>query len=686
LAAVCPARADDSIVTAGIPGAQRSPVGVVDPADSLHAVIVYENLGSNGISCGFSVTLNGGQSFTRGVMTRAGSAFGEFPSVQMLDGGTALMTCNYLDAMGVNTAITGYLLQKGANTLSAPIDIVSGSFAGPQAFTGGGLSKNYGFNNGLAKVAALSYFAFTVADGSSSLLSKTSTDGGLTWSAPALIAGNLGVAYRPASAFNSSGGYLAYVNSTATGAFLVGSWGRFNPNGSLIFGSPTIVRPITLPTGGAYPGFPFDASNRPTVVPVGSTNWVVGYTDQDTANGFSVKAILSTNWGPFGNPVIINDGRLGPTRSAFFADFSLNKNGDIKTVFLDNRLGVVGNLLNVWGSLSSDGVSWGPNFQENTLSIDPNGLGNGGLNLGSGISVDATGSTFGRKYWPLSLDLDFSHVYTDGPRTGIPAFGATAPLTRMANLRSFTFGLDTSPPAWNTVTVFATVINAGAATATGVSIAPLTAIPATFAYQTTDPLTNQVTGMPNTPVDIPAGMSQSFVLAFTPTAAFLPTDVALNVAGANTAQVGTIFGVNTLVLAASTTPVPDIVALVGTTTNDGTVHIPGAGQSAAFVLAAVNLGASGPITISANTGGANLPLQINVCQTNPATSQCINPVVPAPSVTLQINNGQTPTFAFFVTATGPIAFSPAVNRIFVSAIDATQVLRGSSGVAVTTSQ
>jgi hypothetical protein len=59
---------------------------------------------------------------------------------------------------------------------------------------------------------------------------------------------------------------------------------------------------------------------------------------------------------------------------------------------------------------------------------------------------------------------------------------------------------------------FATVINTGQAMATSCSIAPLTNVPATFIYQTTDPATNQVIGFPNTPADIAAGAAQSFVL------------------------------------------------------------------------------------------------------------------------------------------------------------------------------
>ena len=58
----------------------------------------------------------------------------------------------------------------------------------------------------------------------------------------------------------------------------------------------------------------------------------------------------------------------------------------------------------------------------------------------------------------------------------------------------------------------------GSGNSRGCSIAPLTSVPASFAFQTTNTATNQVTGFPNAAVDIAAGAAQSFVLALTPTA------------------------------------------------------------------------------------------------------------------------------------------------------------------------
>src|SRR5262249_4113179 len=127
----------------------------------------------------------------------------------------------------------------------------------------------------------------------------------------------------------------------------------------------------------------------------------------------------------------------------------------------------------------------------------------------------------------------------------------------------------------NIATAFATIINTASNTATGCAISPITGISATFTFQTTDPATQQVTGTSNTPVDIPAGAAQSFVLALTATTSFAPTDVQLSFHCANTDPAPIIPGLNTLLFSASSTPTPDIMALAATLTGDGTVNVPG---------------------------------------------------------------------------------------------------------------
>ena len=232
-----------------------------------------------------------------------------------------------------------------------------------------------------------------------------------------------------------------------------------------------------------------------------------------------------------------------------------------------------------------------------------------------------------------------------------------------------------------TATAFATIINTSSATATACGLALLTSLPATFSYQTTNPATNQVTGSPNTPVNIAAGATQSYVFALIPSAPIAPTDVQLGFDCTNINPASIIPGLNTLLFSASNTPVPDIVALVATLTNDGIVNVPGANGTGVFAVATVNVGSSGSITASADTGSATLPVSISLCQTNPATGQCISAI--GPTVTTTINANATPTFGIFVQGKGNVPFDPAANRIFVR-FRAGNVTRGSTSVAVRT--
>jgi len=128
--------------------------------------------------------------------------------------------------------------------------------------------------------------------------------------------------------------------------------------------------------------------------------------------------------------------------------------------------------------------------------------------------------------------------------------------------------------------------------------------------------------------------------------------------------------------------VPDIVALVATPRNDGIANISGTNGVGAFAVATINVGESGNITASADTGNALVPVKISLCQTNPATGQCISAI--SGSVVTTIENGATPTFGIFLQSDGYVSFDPAANRIFVRFKDSGAVTRGSTSVAVRT--
>jgi hypothetical protein len=232
------------------------------------------------------------------------------------------------------------------------------------------------------------------------------------------------------------------------------------------------------------------------------------------------------------------------------------------------------------------------------------------------------------------------------------------------------------------VTALATLVASGTGTATGCAIAPMGNVPAGFRYQATDPVTNELRGAPNTPVNLAAGQSQTFVIAFTPNRAFSLTDIQLRFSCANTSPAPVVPGLNTLLLSASDAPVPDLVALAATLNNDGIVNIPGTDGTGIFSVATVNLGQGGAITATADTGDVPLPITIWLCQTNRTTGACLAP--PSSTVSTQINPGETPTFGVFVSGRGPVPFDPAGSRINIRFKDGGNVTRGSTSVAVRT--
>jgi hypothetical protein len=269
----------------------------------------------------------------------------------------------------------------------------------------------------------------------------------------------------------------------------------------------------------------------------------------------------------------------------------------------------------------------------------------------------------------LSANTTISANFAANSQTSITLGAAILPSSRSVQMGS-------------TATLYGTIINSGPGTATYCGVAPTFAVPASFSFQTTSAATNAPTGLPNTPIDIPQGAAQSFVLAFTPTSPFGPEDVPFIFSCTNAKAAATYTGVNTLQLSASQTPVPDVVAIAGTTTNDGTLHIPGAAGSAAFVVAVANVGSGGQISAMPDTGAANLPLTLTVCQTDQSTGACLAP--PSPSVSATVANSTTASFGVFATARTAVPFMPAVNRIFVRLVDSGGVTRGSTSVAVRT--
>ncbi|HVJ55500.1 MAG TPA: G1 family glutamic endopeptidase [Aliidongia sp.] len=277
----------------------------------------------------------------------------------------------------------------------------------------------------------------------------------------------------------------------------------------------------------------------------------------------------------------------------------------------------------------------------------------------------------------------FTSCWSTGSKLGPCSFSGVAPLVApglvsamLPSSRSITLG--------STATVFATIINPNPVQANGCTIEPA-ADPSTQLnahFQITNPSNNHVTGALDVPASIAANDgTQSFLVAMTPAAAVdaATLDFVYSCQGMMPATIFT--GINSLAFSDSATPTPDVIALIATAANDGTVHIAGSAGVGAFALATENLGSAGPLTLSVNDAGAGLPLTVAVCQTGTA-SQCLAP--PASSLTLNIANEATPTFSVFVTAEGDIPFSPEASRLFAQFTDSNGIVRGSSSVAVTT--
>ena len=202
-----------------------------------------------------------------------------------------------------------------------------------------------------------------------------------------------------------------------------------------------------------------------------------------------------------------------------------------------------------------------------------------------------------------------------------------------------------------------------------------TTVDAAFSFQTTDPATNELTGSPNTPVVIPAGETQSFLIALTPNSAFAPTNVPFIYDCANTDPAVSTIGVNSLLVSADDDPIPDVIAL--TTVIDLAASVD---STALFAVGSANVGATGDITVSLGDNEQGLPLNLSICQTD--ADGCIAPPTATSSLTYPADT--TASFAVFAEATSSIANDPANNRIFITFTDSLGIVRGSTSTAVQT--
>ena len=189
----------------------------------------------------------------------------------------------------------------------------------------------------------------------------------------------------------------------------------------------------------------------------------------------------------------------------------------------------------------------------------------------------------------------------------------------------------------------------------------------------------------NTPIDIKAGQAQSFVFGITPNSELPPTEIGLRYRCDNSGPATSVVGLNTLLLSVTDGAVADIIALAATVLNDGIVRIHPTTGAGAFSVATVNVGDGASLQVTADTGSAMLPVQLSLCETNPATGVCINPVTPTTDpVIVTIGANETSTFSVFVASGENVPLDPVNGRVFVRFRDGAGMSRGATSVAVST--
>jgi hypothetical protein len=184
----------------------------------------------------------------------------------------------------------------------------------------------------------------------------------------------------------------------------------------------------------------------------------------------------------------------------------------------------------------------------------------------------------------------------------------------------------------------------------------------------------------NEVVSIPPGGTQNFLLGVRPASSFASMEIPLVFRCSNIQRVTTYNGVNSVIVAASISPTPDVVALAATVTNDGVVNIPGNTGTGFFAVSTINVGSAGTMTATVDDGGRGLALSTLICRTNPSTGACITPL--GTSSTSSMAAGESATFTVLVTGNGNVPFDPANNRLFVRLNDGSPGgLRGATSVA-----
>jgi virginiamycin B lyase len=444
------------------------------------------------------------------------------------------------------------------------------------------------------------------------------------------------------------------------------SIGRITPAGAIL--ELPVSAAVGTPTG-PYAGYSLvtSANGAPTTITTGPDG-LMWFTEKGAAKiGRLNPDSSTTEFAISGSAIGIT---AGPDGALWFVEEGANKIGRVTTTGAVTEFAVpTANSLPFAIAAGPDGALWFAEFGANKI---------GRITTAGAITEFAVPSPNSSVYTIVN-GPDQALWFTESDANRI---GRLDPAADSSPLVSAVLPTSRSVSVGATATAFATLINSATTSATGCGIVATTPVAANFSFQATNSATNAAIGSPNTPVNVAAGAAQSFIISFTTTAAFTPTDTALGFSCAGVPAASSNVGLNTILLSASASPVPDVVALVATASNDGILSIQGTAGSGAFAVATVNVGTTGVITAIADTGPVLLPVAVSICQTNPTTGQCLS--APGASATTTVNANETPTFAVFATASGAVPFAPASNRIFVHLKDGNGVVRGATSVALRT--
>ncbi len=236
------------------------------------------------------------------------------------------------------------------------------------------------------------------------------------------------------------------------------------------------------------------------------------------------------------------------------------------------------------------------------------------------------------------------------------------------------------------VTVFASAINAGVNSGRNCRFAIPDTAPVTLSYQLAD-ATNTPVGLPDQAFELFSGSTRSFILSFTPVTASNGLDIFPGIV-CDQASVSSISGVNTVFLSIDNAAAPDILSISATPDGNGVISISPSGVSF-MTVSATNIGVGdapgsqdAAVTVSVDDGGANLPLILQICETD-AAGACITPLGTGDIHTV-IGAGPS-FFAVFALdqASGGIVLDPANTRVFLRFTDASGTVRSVTSAAVT---